>query len=73
MRFPVLNQLSCENHPLFKGLLPLPNDTEPFFSKVLAIEGNIFEECTMTWLPLKKLILRGLWNAASVLEEQVAL
>lgn len=43
-----------------------------FFNKALSTEGNIFKTCTMTWLPLRKVILRGLWNAASALEGQAA-
>lgn len=34
----------------------MPNDTDPFYGKVLSEESNIFEACTMTWPPLKKTI-----------------
>lgn len=41
-------QLSCHSDPLFARLSPLPDDMEPFYDKVLSIEGNIFEPCTVS-------------------------
>lgn len=50
------------------GLFPLPGDVEPFHDKVLSTEGNIFEECTVSWSNMKRTILKGLWLIASDLE-----
>lgn len=46
----------------FEELLPLPDDLGTFYNRVLSTKGNIFEGCTLTWPPLRKVILRGLWT-----------
>lgn len=40
-------QLSCDNHPFFGRVLPILDNIEPFYNRVLSTEGNIFEACTM--------------------------
>lgn len=57
---------------LFAGLFPLPNDTEAFYDKVLSIEGDIFEACTVSWSRMKSTIPGGLWCAASDFDGQSA-
>lgn len=50
----------------------MPDDVEPFYNRVLSVEGDIFKACTTLWPPLKKIILQELSSAASALEGQVA-
>lgn len=42
MGAPALDQLSCDNHLFFEGLLPMLDDMEPFCKRVSRVEGNIF-------------------------------
>lgn len=58
--FPAVDQLSCNNHLFFEGLHPLSDNIGTYYDRVLSIEGNIFNECTMTWPLVKKVILSGL-------------
>lgn len=41
-------------------MLPMAGDMEPVYNKVLSVKGDIFEACTMSGPPLKKIILEGL-------------
>lgn len=60
MGFDAPDQLSCDNPPFFKGLRPLSDNMKVFYNSVQAAKGNIFEACTMTWLPFRKAILSEL-------------
>lgn len=62
------SRLNCRNHPFFVRLFPLPGDMEPFFDKILFVEGDIFEACTVSWPKMKRTILEGLWGAVSDLD-----
>lgn len=68
MALPAPDRLSCDNHPIFEGLHPLPTNMKIFDNKVLSTEDNIFEARTTKRLSFKKALLNGLYNAASELE-----
>lgn len=60
------------DNPFIRGLLPISDDMEPFYDRVLSVKANIFEVCTMTRPTLKKSILNKLWTIVSALERQAA-
>lgn len=39
--------LSCEGHPFFADVLTLPEMMKSFYNELLAIEGNIFQDCSV--------------------------
>lgn len=48
-------------------------DLKLFHNKALAIKGNIFEVCYISWIPPKKLFFKELYVAAHKLEEHTIL
>lgn len=69
--FQASYQLSCENHPFFEGLHPLPANMKSFYNELPSAEGNIFEACTMSYICSRGL-LEELWDTAIKLEGQTA-
>lgn len=68
VRFRGPDQLSYDNHLFLEGLHPLPASMKTFYNKVPSAEGNIFEACTIEWIPFKRALLEGLPDAASILD-----
>lgn len=62
---PAPSQLSCDDHPFFEDLHPLPDNLR---SEVLAIEGDIFKGCVVSWNPYKTCIESEPFEAALKLE-----
>lgn len=44
-----------------------------FYNNVLAVEDNIFEACSASWVPFKRVLLEELYDTASKLEGHTAL
>lgn len=63
--FPLFNQLSCDNHPFFKGLHPLGLGVNAFYNSVLSFNTDIFKNFQMSQNSLKEALLGELLGATS--------
>lgn len=70
MEFSAADRLSCDNYPSFERLNPLLDNMRNFSNIILSTKGGFYEVCNLTWPPLKRGLLSGLWNATSSLEEE---
>lgn len=66
---PESNLLTSENHPFFQGLQSLSSELKSFYNQVLAIEGDIFERCSISFFQLRLVLLKVLYDAVIKLEK----
>lgn len=59
--------LSCEGHPFFADTPALPEMMKSFYHELLAIESNIFQNCSVAWPAFRSIIINGLFNLSASL------
>lgn len=53
----------------FEGLSGVYEDAKSFFDKLFSIESDIFGECSVNWLEIIEITIKGLFKSVQRLEE----
>lgn len=59
--------LTAKSTPFLSITQRDPRSNE-LFNKVIAKEGDIFDECVIKWEPVKELVLRGIFKGVQAFE-----
>lgn len=59
-------RMTTKTHPFFEDLQALPSNLKSFYDKVLATEGDIFEEWYAKWAHYEKFLLETLYDVVKL-------
>lgn len=65
----LITPLKCEKDPFFECFLDISKQAKFSYNDLFTVESDIFKDCSIDWVQMKKMIIEGLFNSALKLEK----